>query len=114
MSSRDGGAGFCPGGASLPYRFNRDVVEKNLPEILGIFGIWLTRMAQWEGSAFCCATNRATGQTPGVSTANSRKAWLKLVGELSIARTDFDYHRTNDGHRDGDEPAPPGSSLLRA
>ena len=23
--------------------------------------------------------------------------------------TDFDYDRTNDGHRDGDEPAPPGS-----
>ena len=35
------------------------------------------------GSAFCYATNRATGQTP-VSTANSRRR-VKILGELSIA-----------------------------
>ena len=33
----------------------------------------------------------------------------KIRGELSIAGPIFDYHRTNDGHRDGDEPAAPGS-----
>jgi hypothetical protein len=37
---------------------------------------------------------------------------IRLVSNLCVNTwIDFDYHRTNDGHRDGDKPAPQGSPL---
>ena len=41
------GGRVLPGAASAPNR-SLGVLEKKFAEILEIFGIWLTRMAQWE------------------------------------------------------------------
>jgi len=59
-------------------------------------------------------------QITGDVRHRSIKRVASAVGEGSIAIEcintwiDFDYHRTNDGHRGGDEPAPQGSPLCEA
>jgi CRP-like cAMP-binding protein len=71
-----------------------------------MFEIWLRRMAQREAPSAMRQTALPARHQYGLQIAERRG---KIRGELSIAGPIFDYHRTNDGHRDGDEPAAPGS-----
>ena len=117
LAANRGGGRVLPGGASLPYR-SVGVLRKKFAEILEDFGICPARMQpRCSGRRLLLCDKPPTGQAP-VSTANStrrvrivRQAIQRFEREAINTRTDFDYHRTNDGQRDGDDAAPQGSPL---
>ncbi len=69
-----------PGGASLPYG-SIGLLKKKFAEILENFGIWLTRMAQWEAPSAMRQTALPARHQYRLQIAERRG---KIVGELSI------------------------------
>jgi hypothetical protein len=114
---RPGEGRVLPGGASPPNR-SIGVLEKNSQKFLeNSEFVWHGCGHGAVGGVFCDATNQELSKAAACVTVQSSALpplWARVLLLSSLCLNtwiDFDYHRTNDGQRDGGEPAPQGSPL---